>query len=208
MNLSTVKPSDLTTSNTAAFISEQSSTSENYHSSQIFIPKGDQPFDLQRLLSSRKVIKNDSTAELSIKLFGKNFLSGITVFSDKPENAFWTSTLKKETTTGKNTTAWIEWCRVNPSNSFLGKTAAQFQVLETANIFHIDSNEKYKCLLKEYPHPVVHNYVDWERVAINFDAVHCTQDFRIPSWDCESTAWFNKDKLVFLKSLNSQEIDL
>ncbi|MBO9492489.1 hypothetical protein J7438_00040 [Thalassotalea sp. G20_0] len=208
MNLPSIKFSQLTRSYTAASSSEQSSISNNYHSSQIFIPRGGQQFDMQRLLASRKVIKNDPTALLNIQFFGKNFSSGMGVYSDKPINAFWTCTLKKETTTKKNTTAWIEWCRENSENSWLGKTAAQFQVLETANIFHIDSNEKYKCLLKEYPHRANHNYVDWERVAINFDAVHCTQDFFLPTWDCESTAWFNKDRLVFLKSLNSQEIDL
>lgn len=212
MNLPAVKSSELTTSHTAVSISEQSSIYDNYHSSQIFIPRGDQQFDMQRLLSSRKVIKNEFTIQYHIEPLGKNYPLWMRVASDKPENAFWTSTLKKETTTEKNTekntTAWIEWCRGNSMRCLLGKTAAQFQVLETTNIFHIDSGEKYAYLLKKYPHSEDDNYIDWERVAIDFDAVHCAQDFDLPGWSCESTAWFNKDKLVFLKSLNSQEIDL
>ncbi|MGO0306919.1 hypothetical protein ACTL6P_09965 [Endozoicomonas acroporae] len=220
MNLSPVKSSELTSPHSAAFLSEPSSIYDNYHSSQVFIPRRDQQFDMQRLLSSRKVVKNDPSIQFHFGHIGKNFPIWLRVPSDKPENTFWTSTLKKETATEeeetateetkteKNTTAWIEWCRNSGMHIFLGKTAAQFQVSETANIFHIDSYEKYEHLLKEYPHSGNDDFIDWERVAIDFDAVHCAQGFDLPGWSCESTAWFNRDKLVFLKSLNSQEIDL
>ncbi|WP_257275838.1 MULTISPECIES: hypothetical protein [unclassified Endozoicomonas] len=147
MNLPPVQPSEPTSSQATAF-SNQLTTTDDYHSFQVFIPKG------------------------------------------------------------KSTTAWIEWCRENGLNFWLGTSAAQFKVSETAKIFNIDSTEKYEYLLKNFPHAEDDNYIDWERVATEFDAVHCTEDFFIPGWDCESTAWFNKEKLAFQKSISSQEIDL
>lgn len=207
MNLPSVQPSEPTSSQATAF-SNQLKTTDAYHSFQVFIPKGNEKFDLQRLISDRKVIKNKLGIPFSTGKLRKKLPLRMRVQSDKPENAFWTCTLKKDPTSSKSTTAWIEWCRENGLNFWLGTSAAQFKVSETAKIFNIDSTEKYEYLLKNVPHAEDDNYIDWERVATEFDAVHCTEDFYIPGWDCESTAWFNRDKLAFQKSISSQEIDL
>ncbi|WP_448217549.1 hypothetical protein [Endozoicomonas sp. 2B-B] len=208
MNSAPIQPFGSTNFQACAATS-QVTTSEDYHSSQVFIPRGNEYFDLQRLITTRKVAKVKNGHILSSSTTKDNaFPLWLRIPSDKPDNAFWTSTLKKDATNNKSTTAWIEWCRENSLRFWLGNDAAQFKVSETAKILKIDSFEKYENLVKNFPHAENDDYIDWERVATEFDAVHCTEDFCIPGWNCESTAWLNTDKLAFQKSISSEEIDL
>lgn len=209
MNTAPTQPS-VSTNFQASAATSQVTTSEAYRSFQVFIPRRNENFDLQRLITSRKVakIKNGRISNCFDAELSKELPLWMRVPFDKPDNAFWTSTLKKDATSSKSTTAWIVWCRENSMRFLLGNSAAQFKVSETAKIFKIDALEKYENLVKNFPHEENDDYIDWERVATEFDAVHCTEDFCIPGWDCESTAWFNTDKLVFQKSISSEEIDL
>jgi len=115
---------------------------------------------------------------------------------DKPKGAFWTSTLKG------NTSGWIDWCSWEMPH-WIGEQAVLFKPKSSAKILWIRSAQDYEDVKRAYPGKIERlkrfgdNHIDWEAVAKDYDAATCPTGNCIYAWDAESTAWFNMNALEF-----------
>ena len=115
---------------------------------------------------------------------------------DKPMGAFWTSSLKG----GK--TDWISWCQTN-SPRYVENTGGLFEP-KGAKVLTIKTWWDYQDLLKIYGRVVRWGkedivVLDWVAIAKDYDGVNSRA---IDKWDAESTAWFDMNKLKFLRKVD------
>jgi DNA topoisomerase IB len=123
---------------------------------------------------------------------------------DKPKGAFWTSTLKG------NSSEWLEWCSWEMPH-WIGKQAVLFKPKSSAKILTILSITDYEEVKRAYPGKIerLNKYgdahIDWEAVAKDYDAATCPTGRCIYAWDAESTAWFNMNALEFERLVDVKE---
>lgn len=122
-------------------------------------------------------------------------------FFVKPFGGLWTSTLVD------NSSAWVDWCR---DENFGEPDKMNWFVLhpkQDARVYVINTLSDLRRLIARYPHPDreqqiygrMFGYVDFPRIALDYDAVHLTDagqqatrhsEPSLYGWDCESTLWF------------------
>ncbi len=130
--------------------------------------------------------------------------------TDKPYPAFWTSTLK-DTTTG-----WLDLCR-DPDfwEAKAGDEAVIYEILPSAKILVMDSQEDYNKIKKAYSKQTPQggvdmqmmfggshimggnmiDVVDWSKLSKDYDAIYCSSNSCYTGWDVESIAWWNLNVL-------------
>ena len=118
----------------------------------------------------------------------------------KPKHGLWTSTWLGE----EKVSGWIEWCRSEGFSTGAHRTWLLTPEPE-ARIAVVREMQDLKTLLNLYP---LHRgksenhymqYLDFERMARDFDGMHLTDagqwetrltEPNLYGWDCESTCWF------------------
>ena len=111
----------------------------------------------------------------------------------KPYGGLWTSTWEGESS------AWVRWA----SDNYKTLYRRQWWLIEpdpVARICTIETYEDLRGLVARYPAGHFSEYLDFETMAREFDAIHLTKKgqrathFTFPEslygWDCESTLWF------------------
>lgn len=120
----------------------------------------------------------------------------------KPDAKLWTSTAKK---IGNNYTSdWVEWCKHNMPD-WVTDMGILYEVLPGARILQLNTDKDVLMIAKQYGIQAKDSMdlfmkMRWEMLAKDYDAIHHTPKSRFDnmfmmSWDVESTAWFNTNKL-------------
>tara|TARA_X000001388_G_scaffold46918_1_gene33536 strand:- start:2108 stop:2791 length:684 start_codon:yes stop_codon:yes gene_type:complete len=140
--------------------------------------------------------------------------------SDKPAEAFWTSTLKN------NTSGWLDLCR-DPDfwEAGAGEQAVIYEILPEAKVLLLRSPEDYNAIRQAYPietfqggadmyvmfggyNPIggsqnrdskIIQGIDWGKLSKDYDAIYCTNKDCALGWDTESIAWWNLNVLKQIK---------
>lgn len=135
----------------------------------------------------------------------------------KPSAKLWTSTAEFR---GANnyTSAWAEWCYNNMPN-WLSPTGKLYQVQPGARVLNIGSDAAAKQIAKlfnrDFPagkYTILQSY-PWEELGKLVDGIRYPARLRgsynsrldnilMSLWDVESTAWFNTNKLKFIKDVD------
>ena len=146
---------------------------------------------------------------------------------NKPQGAFWTSSLK-----GRES-MWIEYCSTDYRDA-IGPEAALFKPWPQAKILWLRNIKDFDRAWEKYPLPidsrlsteydpgkdawVKKRILDWKAIARDYDAVTCPDcqwgsywgDLAMPmyGWDVESTAWFNMDALRLVDIVEIEDCEL
>lgn len=121
----------------------------------------------------------------------------------KPFYGMWTSTWNEET----RLSSWVEWCQSEFQEPLQDKHWFLLTPRTDIRLYTIDTLADLIWLIERYRRDMGarlgfmrHQYLDYERVAQDYDAVHLTEEgqwrTRLSSpadlygWDCECTLWF------------------
>ena len=134
------------------------------------------------------------------------------VYEDfKPNAERWTSTAIKRGDT--YTSEWVEWCHFNMPR-WIDNTGTLYRIEPGAKNLHIGSDRRAieiaKLFGRQYKtrnYERLGNY-PWKELGLYFDAIHYPARLRrrydnilMSSWDVESTAWYNTNKLTVIKQV-------
>jgi len=130
-------------------------------------------------------------------------------FINKPDNGFWTSTLK-----GKNKSAWTEWAEAEDFDDVSSGTILEIQ--KGVSMYIIDNVKHFKKLLEKFPYEVSGMGVisiDFVKFSKTYDALYLTEagarknhmgsgsSLGLNAWDMESTVWFNTKYLKIIRNV-------
>lgn len=121
----------------------------------------------------------------------------------KPEGCFWTSSWIEE----EKRSDWVRWCLSEDFEDSYAHPWYLLSVRPDARIYHIDSQidlwelwTKYQRFDLPRHNPFHTHWIDWEKVAQDYDGVHLTEKgnaechwgdpIDLNCWDVESTVWF------------------
>jgi hypothetical protein len=123
----------------------------------------------------------------------------------KPCGGMWTSTWDQET----RISGWVEWCQGEFQTPLVEKYWHLLTPQPGIRVYTIDTYDDLTRLLGRYERRFTgkfaslgfrQNYLDFERLAQDYDAIHMTDDGQwatrltypanLYGWDCECTLWF------------------
>jgi len=134
-------------------------------------------------------------------------------FLNKPDNGFWTSTLK-----GDKWSEWAEWSEGEGYGDISSGTVLEIQ--PGVSMYIIDNSSHFEKLLEKFPYKFMESelrmdntYIDFVKFSKVYDALYVTSNgvrknknlsslsSSLYSWDVESTVWFNTKKLKIVKNI-------
>ena len=128
---------------------------------------------------------------------------------NKPTGGLWSSTY---TPLADEDSKWIEWCKDNCQEDWVGKHSILLEIKSNARIFTIDSQDDLLNLYRLYPRVTFcdQKYIDYYEVQKDWDIIHLTEDgewvcrhpriytglnknieLSLYGWDCESSLILN-----------------
>jgi hypothetical protein len=125
-------------------------------------------------------------------------------FLNKPDNGFWTSTLK-----GDNWSEWAEWSEAEDFSDISSGTVLEIQ--KGVSMYIIDNKSHMEKLLKKFPYESIGNtFIDFVKFSKVYDALYVTKQGALKNkgmsglsaWDVESTVWFNTKKLKIIRNID------
>jgi hypothetical protein len=179
--------------------------------------------ELQQLIDQATVAGNKMASSRSLR-YQLHVPRKISVREDmKPDAELWTSTAEFR---GDNsyTSAWAEWCYYNMP-SWLAKEGKLYEVQPGARILNIGSDAAAIKIARLFGrnysnasrYERLGNY-PWKELKLYFDAIRYPARLKssftsrqnnilMSLWDVESTAWYNTNKLKFLRTveINTRE---
>ncbi len=120
---------------------------------------------------------------------------------------FYTSTLR-ELGNDMYGSSWNDFLKSPDGKKVRNSTSAFLLKPQTgAKILQIATTDDYENIKKKYP-LTNSKWIDWNRVAQDFDAVHFTEDVAIKiGFDVEQTTWFKTDVLDVILARNDKQIE-
>jgi len=116
---------------------------------------------------------------------------------NKPDEGFWTSTLK-----GNNSSEWKKWAKYEGFGDISSGTILEIQ--KGVSMYIIDTKKHFELLIKKFPYKNI--YIDFVEFSKVYDALCVTKkgiknNIDLVLWNVESTVWFNIKYLKIIKDI-------
>lgn len=174
---------------------------------------------LQQLIDAAAVFGNKMAAskKFSIQLHVPRLVNNIAE-DLKPQAELWTSTAIKYS--NGYTSKWVQWCAVEVPH-WITSRGKLYQIQPGAKILYIGSDATAIKIAKILGHTFPSHYArldyPWQLLKEHFDAVYYParlgtkyrsrhNNILMSMWSVESTAWYNIDKLRFLREVSVKVI--
>lgn len=119
----------------------------------------------------------------------------------KPRGGLWSSPVD-------STYGWKQWCKDEGFRKYRADNHFIFELMPASKILTINSLEDLQAALKKYRQTGshhLHSYLDYAKIAINYDAIHLTEEGQIKTrythpnlyaWDCETVLILRRKAII------------